>query len=66
MQAQRGSRSIYIYIPILNIGARWLGGRRHAPTALTQEGASAPIIQEAGWTPRPVWVYHSICDISTR
>jgi len=32
-----------------------VGGQRHAPVALPQEGYSVPIVQEAEWTPGPVW-----------
>jgi hypothetical protein len=37
----------------------WMGvsGQRHAPAALLPpgKGPPVPIVQEAGWTPDPVW-----------
>ena len=30
-------------------------GQRHAPAALYPGKGSAPIVQEAGWAPGPVW-----------
>jgi hypothetical protein len=34
-----------------------VSGQRHAPAALLPpgKGSSVPIVQEAGWTPEPVW-----------
>jgi hypothetical protein len=32
-----------------------VGGQRHAPAAFTLEKDPVPIVQEAGWTPGPVW-----------
>jgi hypothetical protein len=34
-----------------------VGGQRHAPAALLPpgKGPPVPIVQEAGWTPEPVW-----------
>jgi len=32
-----------------------LRGQRHAPTASTPGKDPVPIVQEAGWTPGPVW-----------
>jgi hypothetical protein len=31
-------------------------GGRHAPAAFTPGKDPAPIVQEAGWTPGPVWI----------
>ena len=33
-----------------------VGGQRHAPAALTPRKDPAPIVQEAGWAPGPVWL----------
>ena len=33
----------------------WVGGQPHSPAASTPEKDPVPIIQEAGWTPGPVW-----------
>ena len=32
-----------------------VGGQRHAPVALLSKQRPVPIVQEAGWAPRPVW-----------
>ena len=32
-----------------------VGGQRHAPAALPPGKTPVPIVQEAGWAPRPVW-----------
>jgi len=33
-----------------------VGGQRHAPAAFTPGKDPLPILQEAGWIPRPVWI----------
>ena len=33
-----------------------VGGQRHAPVAFTPGKDPVPILQEAGWAPRPVWI----------
>ena len=33
-----------------------VGGQRHAPAALPPEKDPVSILQEAGWTPGPVWM----------
>ena len=33
-----------------------VGGQHHAPTALTPRKDPVPVVQEAGWTPEPVWM----------
>ena len=33
-----------------------LGGQHHAPAAFTPWKGPAPIVQEAGWAPGPVWI----------
>jgi hypothetical protein len=33
-----------------------VGGQRHAPAAFNPGKDSVPIVQEAGWTPGPVWI----------
>jgi hypothetical protein len=32
-----------------------VGGQRHAPAAFTPWKDPVPIVQEAGWAPRPIW-----------
>ena len=32
-----------------------MGGQPHAPAASTPRKDPVPIVQEAGWTPGPVW-----------
>jgi hypothetical protein len=32
-----------------------VGGHRHAPVDLPPGGTTVPVVQEAGWTPGPVW-----------
>jgi len=32
------------------------GGQQHAPAASTPGKGPVPILQEAGWTPGPVWM----------
>jgi len=32
-----------------------VGGQPHAPAASTHGKDTVPIVQEAGWTPGPVW-----------
>ena len=32
-----------------------MGGQRHAPAALPPGKDQIPIVQEAGWTPGPIW-----------
>jgi hypothetical protein len=34
-----------------------VSGQRHAPAALLppEKGPSVPIVQEAGWSPEPIW-----------
>ena len=32
-----------------------VGGQRHDPAAFTPGKDPVPIVQEAGWAPRPVW-----------
>ena len=31
-------------------------GQHHAPAAFTPRKDPVPIVQEAGWTPEPVWI----------
>ena len=33
-----------------------VGGQRHAPAAFTPRKDPVPIVQEAGWASRPVWI----------
>jgi hypothetical protein len=32
-----------------------VGGLHHTPTAVSRERNPVPIVQKAGWVPRPVW-----------
>ena len=32
-----------------------VGGQFHPPVALAPEKDTVPIVEEAGWAPRPVW-----------
>ena len=32
-----------------------VGGQRHAPATLPPEKNPVPVVEEAGWTPGPVW-----------
>jgi hypothetical protein len=34
---------------------RGVGGQRHAPGRFTPGKVVVPIVEEAGWAPRPVW-----------
>jgi len=34
----------------------WVCGQRHAPAGLTPRKDPEPIVQEAGWAPKPVWM----------
>jgi len=52
--AHRRNRGIAV--PFLDHGTRrWVRGQRHAPAALYPRERPIPIVQEAGWAPRPVW-----------
>jgi hypothetical protein len=33
-----------------------VGGQRHPPAAFTPGKDQVPIVQEAGWSPGPVWI----------
>ena len=33
-----------------------MGGQRHDPAAFTPGKDPVPIVKEAGWAPRPVWI----------
>ena len=33
-----------------------VGGQRHAPVAFAPGKVPVPIVEEAGWAPRPVWI----------
>jgi hypothetical protein len=33
-----------------------VGGQRHTPAAFITGKDPAPIVQEVGWTPGPVWI----------
>jgi hypothetical protein len=53
MKAQRGVEVSHYYF--LNLDARWVGGQRHALSALTSGKDPVPIVVEAGWASEPVW-----------
>jgi hypothetical protein len=38
-----------------NLGARWVGGKGHAPAALPAGNSPVPASQDAGWAPGPIW-----------
>jgi hypothetical protein len=46
------------YSPTLSLTSalNGVGGQRHAPAALPPKKDPAPIVQEAGWAPGPVWM----------
>ena len=52
-----GPEVVYRYIstPSLTSALDGVGGQRHAPAALPPEKDPVSVVQEAGWTPGPVW-----------
>ena len=51
-QRERRGRAVLLLSPGCYMG---VGGQRHAPAALLPGRDPVPTVQEAGWTPEPVW-----------
>jgi len=45
---------VYLY-SFFDLGARWGGWSAPRPGRFTPRNNMAPIVQEAGWAPGPVW-----------
>jgi hypothetical protein len=54
MKTHRGSRGIALLIPDLGARRGWMV-RAPRPGRFTPGKDPVPIVQEAGWAPRPVW-----------
>jgi hypothetical protein len=51
-QTERRGRAVLLLSPGCYMG---VGRQRHAPAALLPGRDPVPTVQEAGWTPGPVW-----------
>jgi hypothetical protein len=54
MKTQKGSRGIALLS--FSLGCRWSEWAKPRPCRFTPGKESVPIVQDAGWASRPVWL----------